>query len=462
MAAKGLSFFKIKSAKPAPKGKRLELWDDDPRGLGLRVSDKGHKSFVFLRRRPTAEGPKLWRKTLGDWSETAADGEHGSLSWARSKARALLDTIKAGRDPDEIERAAEAEKKAQKEAATAAEKQAIKNTVAARGEEFIERYLIGTKGGRYGKETGSVFRRDVIGAWGEKQVHEVRRSDVRTLLDKIKKDHGGYAANRRQAAISKFFSWMLAEFDEGETGLQAHPSVGLLARAKETPRKREITDAEMAVIWAATDRMGGAYGALVKLLAILAQRRGDVGSMRRADVDMAKGLWIIPADMAKNRREHVVPLPRSAAAIVAAQIAAVDAYCTERDIEEPGPYVFTTDGGLTALGGWSDFREKLQVHIEAAAAEARAKGIRQINTDNLHIHDLRGLASTGMRKLGTSRADVKAVINHKDGSVLAEHYDMYDMLAEKKAILDRWATHLAGIVSGRPADNVVQLRAAEG
>jgi hypothetical protein len=40
-------------------------------------------------------------------------------------------------------------------------------------------------------------------------------------------------------------------------------------------------------------------------------------------------------------------------------------------------------------------------------------------------------------------------------------YDRWAYLDEKRAALDRWATHLAGIVNGT-GDNVVSLAAARG
>jgi hypothetical protein len=48
----------IKALKPAPPGKRPIEWDAQVCGLGVRVTDKGHKSFVLVTRFPGARQPE--------------------------------------------------------------------------------------------------------------------------------------------------------------------------------------------------------------------------------------------------------------------------------------------------------------------------------------------------------------------------------------------------------------------
>lgn len=452
----------IKAIPPAPDGTRKDYADAIVPGLLLRVTSGGSKSFVLRRRKPGAAQPTRW--TLGPWIEQAAGEEDfGSLAWARAQARAKLALLAQGLDPDQVEADREAAARAKREreaaAATLAQDRRTANTVRARGEQFIARYLQGQLGGRYGKETASVFRRDVIGAWGDMQVADVRRSHVRELLAKIETDGGPIAANRRQSAISKFFNWLLAEFDEDETDLGSNPAARLPMRAKEEPRERVIPDPELRLIWVGATATGGAYGAVVKLLAILGQRRGEVGTMRREDLNLAKSEWTIPGSMTKNGRAHLVPLPASAVAIVKAQIAAVDAFVKERDPEaEPGPFVFSYDGGHTAVGGWSKFRGLLDDKIAAAIETAKAKGEKAAKVDDWHLHDLRRTFATGAAGLGIHRDVIGAVLNHTPPGITARHYELYDRAAEKRAALERWAAHLAGIVSGKPAGNVVTLR----
>jgi integrase len=54
----------------------------------------------------------------------------------------------------------------------------------------------------------------------------------------------------------------------------------------------------------ATTRIG------LKLLAILAQRPGEVRNAKWGEFDLAERVWSIPAAKMKMRRDHNVPLPQ--------------------------------------------------------------------------------------------------------------------------------------------------------
>ena len=45
----------LKALKPAEAGSRYDVMDSDVRGLGLRVSDKGKRTFILIARYPGAQ-----------------------------------------------------------------------------------------------------------------------------------------------------------------------------------------------------------------------------------------------------------------------------------------------------------------------------------------------------------------------------------------------------------------------
>jgi hypothetical protein len=53
MSRKNLTVEFIRSRKSAPEGKRIDYFDALVPGLGLRVTDRGHKSFVLVARYPS-------------------------------------------------------------------------------------------------------------------------------------------------------------------------------------------------------------------------------------------------------------------------------------------------------------------------------------------------------------------------------------------------------------------------
>ena len=74
------------------------------------------------------------------------------------------------------------------------------------------------------------------------------------------------------------------------------------------------------------------------------------------------------------------------------------------------------------------------------------------------LHDLRRVAVTGMVELGIAPHVVEVVVNHISGhrAGVAGVYNRSELLDERRAALERWSQHVAGLVSGDQA-NVVAL-----
>src|SRR5215213_3457969 len=85
----------IRNLPPAPAGKRTTVWDAAVPSFAIRVTDKGHISFVVMRRR--AGDAKPTRVALGSYPAT-------SLSEARKKAAVALKALAQGEHPRELER----------------------------------------------------------------------------------------------------------------------------------------------------------------------------------------------------------------------------------------------------------------------------------------------------------------------------------------------------------------------
>src|SRR6516162_4747316 len=86
----------IASLKPAAPGTRAHYWDTLVPGLGLRVTDRGAKSFVVYRR---WGGSAPARRTLGSHKAL-------TLAEARDRAREWIALAERGIDPAAQRRAA--------------------------------------------------------------------------------------------------------------------------------------------------------------------------------------------------------------------------------------------------------------------------------------------------------------------------------------------------------------------
>jgi hypothetical protein len=84
----------LKALKPAEIGKRYVVWDAHLHNFGVRVTDKGRRTFIVMRRLPGARHPV--RHALGEYPAV-------ELKIARKRAKDVLDTLKHGVYPKEVE-----------------------------------------------------------------------------------------------------------------------------------------------------------------------------------------------------------------------------------------------------------------------------------------------------------------------------------------------------------------------
>ena len=70
--------------------------------------------------------------------------------------------------------------------------------------------------------------------------------------------------------------------------------------------------------------------------------------------------------------------------------------------------------------------------------------------EHFTAHDLRRTAATIARRAGAARPDVKALLDHLQGDV-TDVYDKYDMLQEKRQVVEILATELLRIIGSSPS-----------
>ena len=87
-------------------------------------------------------------------------------------------------------------------------------------------------------------------------------------------------------------------------GLRRSPIEGLEAPTKAIFRDRVLSDDELKAVLVAT-LDAETYGKFVRMLAYTGMRRGEVALMERAWID--GNIIVIPAQVAKNGREHRFP-----------------------------------------------------------------------------------------------------------------------------------------------------------
>ena len=266
---------RIRDAKPAEKTRIL--WDNEIRGLGVRITVAGAKSYVLDYR---ADGRKR-RATLARTNEL-------SLSKARDRAADLLVRIRAGADPlDERE-----------------QRKALPTV-----SEGIDRYLTKhlpekqAKGRLTAGTTAEYVRqikRDILPKLGRKRIRDVTKRDI----DKVLAPLPPVMANRVLALLSSLFTL----FEHWEFRPQhTNPARGI-EKAVEEARDRTLNESELSALGKALTKMDGNPHAIlaIRLAAVTGLRIGEIRQMRWADIDFETGLLTLPKTKT-GRRVHTLP-----------------------------------------------------------------------------------------------------------------------------------------------------------
>ena len=403
-----------------PEAERYEKWEDGRTGLGVRVSPKGRKSWIYMYR---FDG-KARRLTLGTYPAL-------TLANARVKHAQAKETLEQGNDPGALH----VEKRR-------TERQA--ETVNDLAEEYLEKWARPRK--RSAAEDERILNKDVLPAWGKRKARDIRRRDVILLLDGIVERGAPIAANRTLGIIRRMFNFAVAR-----DLLDATPVAMVKAPAKENQRDRVLSADEIRLLWNGLDdaAMSPAIKLVLKLQLVTAQRKGEIIGAALAEFDIEEHAWIIPAARAKNGIAHKVPLSPMALGLIE----------EAKSLANGSGWLFPSPRGDTPIAPRAVNHALWRACMPP---EKRPKAARYSKTPAIGLtgivpHDLRRTVASGMTALGINRLVVSKILNHVENSVTAI-YDRHTYDAEKRFALEVWAAHLEQILSGKPkADNVVTL-----
>ena len=376
-----------------PGVSEMVYWDDNLAGFGLKVTPRGRKVFIVLYR--TKDGFSRLRKyTIGPYGQI-------TLAIARITAQKVLAARLEGKDP-----AGEKRRLRQKVI-----RDAIEDVVA----DYRLRHVNAI---RSASETNRILDREVLNRWKGRSISEITRQDILKQLDEIVDRGSPGMANRVFTVVRALFNWAI-----GRDILERSPCAGLSQPSQSRSRDRVLSDDELRAVIFAARQAGRPYGAIVELLALTGQRRNEVASMRWQELDLDKTLWTIPGNRAKNGRPHVVHLFHRAFELITAQ----DKSC---DLVFPN---------LLGKPFMSFPRAKQQLD--------QVCGVK-----DWVLHDLRRTVVSGMAALGVAPHVADKILNHQSGTIsgVAAVYQRHEFLNERKAAMEHWDMHLAGLLQPRP------------
>jgi len=391
-----------------PTGLRYDVMDSDVPGLGVRVSERGQRTFILVARYPGSSNPT--RRALGEYPFLSLEG-------ARERARDWRGLIRKGIDP-KAEEARQRREELRKRA----------TTFASVAEDFIERHV---KGKRKAKDTEREIRKELISYWGERAITSIAREDVIALIENIVRRPAPYTAHIVLGHIRTLFNWAI---NRGAYGLETSPcdriKPGALIGAKE-PRQRVLTDAEIAALWKSSEILGYPFGKLYQLLLLTGARKSEVSDARWCEFELKKKIWTVPPERFKSNATHLVPLSDQAVTIL-----------ESLPRFTKGDHLFSTTFGAKPVSGFS----KAKVHLDQLMGSAPP----------WVIHDIRRTVRTRLASLRISDLVAEMIIGHGRKGI-QRVYDQHSYEQEMREALELWAARLRDIVTP-PPDNVVNLK----
>jgi integrase len=366
--------------------------DPELRKFGVRVRPAGAGTYTVICRNPY--GKQKWVR-IGTTAEL-------DIAQARAKARKVIERIEQGLAPFEP---------------PPPEPASVQAVVEAWLTRHVERHRL-----RSGRELRRIVERYILPHWAKRDFAAIRRRDVVELLDHIEDSAGPAMADGVLKVTRAIMRWHADERDETFTPIRFSSRMSRVP-PQDRRRSRVLDDKELRAVWRAAED-GGAFGAMVQLLLLTAQRRTKIRQMRWADVDLESGTWSIPrAEREKGAPAQLV-LPEAAINVVAAQPRFAG-----------NPFVF---------------------HQGMNFARAKAAFDKACGVTGWRLHDLRRTARTLLSRAGVRPDVAERCLGHVASGVEGI-YDKYSYGTEMAEALRRLAALVEAITNPPEGDNILHL-----
>lgn len=423
-----------------PKEKEHLLADGE--GLFLRIRPNGSKDWLFIY---TFAG-KRRKMGLGSYETT-------SLATARQEADKARTALSQQIDPQL--------KRIQNEAQQVAERQEleatkIRTTVKDLFDKWERLELSGRKDG--GKEVRRGFEKDVLPKLGKLPAEDVKRKHIAAVLDAVVERGARIVARNLLGDIRQMFGFAISRGDL-EYDPTSHMKRDDYGRKKE--RERVLSEAEISGLCKVMPkaRMSNTAELAIWLQLATCCRIGELSQALWKDIDLDIGTWRIPADIAKNEKEHVVFLSR---------------FALERfKVLHALTGTIENDQGTKTAGTWAfpaRFK-KSHVCIKTLAKQVgdRQRGNKGVMSNRTKLsdvltlsggkwtpHDLRRTGATLMVSLGVQPEVVERCLNHTEQNRVKRIYQRHSYTAEMKNAWQLLGERLELLTSA--TNNVVTMK----
>lgn len=386
-------------------------------GLHLQLTPGQGKSWIL--RYAVEAGIDHWgRKKYKRRSLGLGSYPEVSLAQARDSAREAKVMIRDGRDPIKERRAARL--------ALAAEVAKMTFSKAIDGWDREHPKKFGSEKHR------QIWLASVRGIDGLQhlQVDQIQQEDIWRCLEPIAKRTPD-TARRIRGRLEEVLDWAEDEKQRmgpnpAATGWLKRKLSAATAGVKVTHRPAlQVVDAPRW--WWALLKLDGIGSRALEFMALTAARSGEVRGARWFEIDFNKGIWTIPADRMKMKRDHSVPLSRAALDVL-------------KNLSRDSELVFPASRG----GEMSDVTPIATMkRLHEADLNAGGQGFLDKESSRPAVpHGLRSTFRVWAGQQGFSREYAELALAHQFGDTVEQAYQRDIYTEQRRPMMEAWAAYL--------------------
>jgi integrase len=404
------------TALKVDKAKQPGMYGDGG-GLYLRVTPEGAKNWVF---RFMLNGRARWMG-MGPLHTV-------NLAEARKRAGEYRLRRHDGTDPIEARRAERL--RAQLDAAKAV-------TFKECAESYIKAHRAGWRNGKHAGQweaTLATYAEPVI---GKLSVQAIDTALVLKVLEPIwteKPETAGRVRGRIEAVLdwAKVRGYRAGENPARWKGHLDHllPARGKVRRVA---HHAALPYNELPAFLEVLREQEGIAARALEFTILTAARTGETMLARWSELNLLDKTWTIPAARMKAGREHRVPLPAHALAIL-----------QEIEVHRHGDNGFVFPGGKAS---------------RPLSNMAFLMLLRRMKRDDLTAHGFRATFKTwASERTGVQNEVAEAALAHIVGSKVEQAYQRGDMFEKRRRLMQQWATFCTTAPTKERASNVTPIR----
>ncbi len=402
-----------------PKTTAYEVADKGSPGLRIRVEPTGRKTFRWYYQ----EAGKRRVKTFGKHGEVTLAQARRELEKAKDKRKDGVSIAPDGDSP---------------------------KTVKALAEVFYKDRILPHR--KRPEDARRVLDTDIIPKLGQMRLTSVTTPVIRTIINSVVGRGAPVHAGKVLSITKQMFRFAVSNAMM-ETN-PADPLEPINLGIENNIRDRFLEYDEIKEFWCALGRMprmSVQVRLALKILLLTGVRSGELRLSKWKDIDLDKGLWIIPVENQKlspKQAREAKPFTVPMVPVVVSLFKELQDYADRSVWVIPG----RGEGGKEPIA--DKVLGKAVRRMFALKIQVDGEGVPLIDIPPFSPHDLRRTMRTHLSRLKIAPHICERCLNHSIGRIV-QTYDHHDYLDERREALEKWANAVDLAVNER--DNVVVM-----